>query len=168
MWPWGHAAFGYLLARASLPVEDARQWSLVALLFGTQFPDLVDKPLAWTFAVLPTGRSLAHSLLTLAVVVALAYAVASRYGRGRQAIAFGVGAVSHALADGLHAAATLEFADLSYLLWPLLPSPEYDTDPSFAAHLANLELSASLALEFALVAVALAVFLWTERVERAT
>jgi len=167
MWPWGHAAFGYLLARAGLPVADVRGWSLVAVLFGTQFPDLVDKPLAWTFAVLPTGRSLAHSLLTLAVVVAIAYAVAGRYGREREAIAFGVGAVSHALADGLHAAATLEFGDLTYLLWPLLPSPAYDTDPSFAAHLADFELSASVALELALVAVALAVYLWTERVERA-
>ena len=66
MWPWGHAAAGYLLytlwARRRFHRPPAGAATL-ALAVGTQFPDLVDKPLAWTFGISPSGRAGAHSLL---------------------------------------------------------------------------------------------------------
>lgn len=81
MWPWEHLAVGYIgyslsvrLAGRGVP----RPRPVVALAVGTQFPDLVDKPLSWTLGVLPSGHSLAHSLFaalplaTLAVTVGVA------------------------------------------------------------------------------------------------
>jgi len=65
MWPWGHLAVGYLLW--SVLVRDRRfrpptGAETLLLAVGTQFPDAVDKPLAWSLGVLPNGRSLAHSV----------------------------------------------------------------------------------------------------------
>jgi len=70
MWPWGHAAVGYLAYSLGYRASDRRLTgaAVIALGVGTQFPDLIDKPLGWTFGVLPGGRTLAHSLLTVAVV----------------------------------------------------------------------------------------------------
>ena len=69
MWPWEHLAFGYLLwslwlrARGrSLPGD----WEALVLVFATQLPDLVDKPLAWQLGVLPGGRSLGSRGATIA------------------------------------------------------------------------------------------------------
>ena len=41
---------------------------MLALAIGTQLPDLIDKPLTYQFAVLPSGRSLGHSLFFAAVL----------------------------------------------------------------------------------------------------
>ncbi|ACV46237.1 MULTISPECIES: metal-dependent hydrolase [Halomicrobium] len=180
MWPWGHLAVGYLcyslLARAT-----DRRVSLVAVVAvaaGTQFPDLIDKPLAWTVAVLPNGRSLAHSLITAAVVgvalVAVARAVDARdesrplgADGGTTAIrptalhlagAFVLGYGTHLLSDGLHAIVDGDFAMLAYLAWPLVPAIEYGGPKSFVGHVASLELTPFLALEFLLVGVSLLVW----------
>lgn len=91
MWPWGHAAVGYLLYRV-LGRTSGRTGgdgppsgpAVVALGVGTQFPDLVDKPLSWSFDLLPAGRTLAHSALIGAVFVAGLTVVATRY-EGRPA-----------------------------------------------------------------------------------
>ena len=167
MWPWGHAALGYLLGRPIVPVENGHGLPYLALLFGTQFPDLVDKPLAWSVAILPTGRSLAHSLLTLALLVGIAWLITNRIDREEHAIAFGIGYASHLLGDSLHSIVNLEFQSLTFLLWPILASPTYDTDPSFSAHIANLQLTPWLWLEFALLATAVVVAAWTEYEHRA-
>ena len=101
MWPWGHFAVAYLsyVAIVRMRGGEQRLWPLVAVAFGSQLPDLVDKPLAWTFAVLPSGRSLMHSLFAALVVVAVAYWVARRIQREEIAVALGVGTVSHSLSD---------------------------------------------------------------------
>ncbi|WP_276272974.1 metal-dependent hydrolase [Haloarcula litorea] len=156
MWPWGHAAVGYLVY--SLGVRAAgrtpRDRPVLALAVGTQFPDLVDKPLGWTLGVLPGGRSLAHSLLTLAVVGVVLAALVRRLGGRDVAVSFVVGAVSHTLADGVSAVVAGEYGLLTYLLWPVLAMPEYSTEPSFAAHLATLGLDGAMAAELALVGLA--------------
>ncbi|PSQ27664.1 hypothetical protein BRD03_05435 [Halobacteriales archaeon QS_9_68_17] len=72
MWPWGHLAVGYLLYAASSRRQRARPpdgAETILIAFGTQFPDLGDKPLAWTVSVLPNGRSLAHSAFVAAAVI---------------------------------------------------------------------------------------------------
>ena len=166
MWPWGHAALGYLLGRTTLDVDQIHGAPLFALLFGTQFPDLIDKPLAWTVPLLPSGRSLAHSLITLTIVVALAWLVTRRYDRQIYSMAFGIGYLSHVLADGLNSFVSLEFQNLTYLLWPLLSPPEYDTAPTFEAHFANLQLTPWLMLEFVLVGLAILVAIVTEYTRR--
>ncbi|PSP69797.1 metal-dependent hydrolase [Halobacteriales archaeon QH_6_68_27] len=157
MWPWGHLAAGYLVytAYTRLHIGDppADVPALVALL-GTQLPDLVDKPLAWSLAVLPTGRSLGHSLVVGAVVLPVAWALAARRDARPLAAALSVGWLSHLLGDALYPLVDGEFAHVAFLAWPLLPLPAYEVEASFAAHFALLSPSPTLAFELALVALA--------------
>lgn len=145
MLPWGHAAVGYLsyrqytfLRRRQPPVGVA----VVALAIGTQFPDLIDKPLAWTFGVLPSGRSLAHSLLVLGVVAGLLYWVARRRSeRTRTALfAFGVGWLSHLFADGYGVLFARETC-VNYLVWPLAVCPYDETGRAIIEFLLAVELA---------------------------
>lgn len=91
MWPWGHAAVGYTLYSAfsrmyyRKPPSDA---AALVVLFGTQLPDFNDKPLAWTFDVLPTGRSLGHSLLTAAVILIIGQAIFQYVDQRELTVAF--------------------------------------------------------------------------------
>ncbi len=160
MWPWGHAAFGYLLYRLALAARGALPSgpAVVALGVGTQFPDLVDKPLAWSFGLLPSGRSLAHSLLTATLVVALVVVIARRYDRETVAAAFSVGYLSHLLGDALLPLLELDPVFLRFLVWPLLPPPPYESDSGFAEHLLSLELTPFFL--FGLGLTALAMGLW--------
>ena len=126
MWPLGHAAVAYLCysvlvrARNIGPPDGV---AVVVLLFGSQFPDLVDKPLAWYLGVLPTGRTLAHSLLVIGPLAVAVYLLAARYSRTEYGIAFGVGAVSHVLVDALPA--IWGGTDPGFLLWPLVAVEPY-------------------------------------------
>ena len=127
---------------------------------ASQFPDLVDKPFAWTLSVLPTGRSLAHSLLVLVPLVALAYSVARARNRGEEplAVAFGVGALGHAFGDALYPLIDLNFRHAGFLLWPAIPPVEYEVEQSFLAHFALVELSPEFYFELLLVAAAVVVW----------
>jgi hypothetical protein len=135
MWPLGHAAIGYLCYSLLTRTRFDRPPSGVVvlfLLFGTQFPDLVDKPLAWYLGVIPTGRTLAHSLLLLVPLSIGVYLLASRYRRPEYGFAFGFGAISHTLVDA--APALWGGTDPSFLLWPALPVEEYESGaPSVTA-----------------------------------
>ena len=56
MWPWGHLAVAYLCYVLSIKLRgDGEQTllTLVAVAVGSQFPDLIDKPFAWSVAILP-------------------------------------------------------------------------------------------------------------------
>lgn len=161
MWPWAHAAVEYLLYTlycwfrgASTPSGPA----VIALGFGTQFPDLVDKIGSWYLYVLPAGRSFAHSLLVAMPIILLIRWYTRYRSTPELGIAFGIGYVSHTLADGLNSFLLLEWQYLSYLAWPLLASPEYDTDKSLLAHLLALEATPFFAFEGVLSVVAL--LLW--------
>lgn len=161
MWPWGHLAVGYLIYTAlsrwrfDEPPSGA---ATLAVAFGTQFPDLVDKPLAWTFQILPSGRSLAHSLFTVAIVCVLVHMYARRHGRARLAVAFAVGYITHPFADALSPLLAGEYAYVRYLGWPLLDQPVYDTSRGFVAHFAEVE-PTPLMLVGAFLA-AFALFVW--------
>jgi len=175
MWPWGHLAVGYLCYSLLARATDRRvsAFAVVAVAVGTQFPDLIDKPLAWTLTVLPNGRSLAHSLLTAALVGFVLLLIARKIDARtiERAIgtdggttlapsavhlvgAFLLGYVSHLISDGLHSIVTGQFQYLAYLAWPVLPPIQYDGPKSFVGHFAAMELTPFLALEFLLVGVA--------------
>lgn len=123
MWPWEHLAVGYvafaLLARAfGRPVGGV---SALAVALGTQFPDLVDKPLAWTFSVLPSGTTLAHSVFVAVPLAATVAYVARRFGRGTLGAAFAVGYLSHLPADVLYGPLTDGGpVSVDSLLWPVV------------------------------------------------
>jgi hypothetical protein len=160
MWPWGHAAVGYLLysgylrARAAGPPSGP---AALAVLLGTQFPDLVDKPLAWTATVLPTGRSLAHSWLVAAVVLGLAWWLLDE--RRRTLLGpLAAGWFSHGLADAIGTVLGGDLAYLGFLLWPATTTPPYETDHSFLAHLLGIELTPYFLLQFFLAGLAAVVW----------
>ena len=136
MWPWGHLAFGYLLYagyRWGAARQAPRDWPVVALAIGTQFPDLVDKPLAYWFGVLPGGRSLAHSVLVFLPIAVILLVLAWNYRRTEIGVAFAIGWGSHLVGDSMHALRLGTYGQLSFLLWPALPAPDYET-MSFIVH----------------------------------
>ncbi|EMA53666.1 MULTISPECIES: metal-dependent hydrolase [Halococcus] len=161
MWPWGHLAVGYLLYSGLSRWQFDRVPGSVATLavaFGTQFPDLVDKPLAWTFGVLASGRSLTHSLLTAVVICGLVVWYARRHDHSTVGIAFAVGYLSHPFADGVLSFVSGDYQYLAYLGWPLLDLPPYDTSAGFVARVLGVEFTPFFALQIALVAVAFVVW----------
>jgi membrane-bound metal-dependent hydrolase YbcI (DUF457 family) len=157
MWPWGHLAAGYLVYSAYTRLrtgDSPADVPAVVALFGTQLPDLVDKPLAWSFSVLPSGRSLGHSLVVAAPVLAIAWFLTARRDARPLAAALGVGWVSHTFGDALYPLLGRNFADVTFIAWPLLPLPTYEVEASFAAHFALLSPSPTFLFELLLVAVA--------------
>ena len=157
MWPWGHVGAGYLvytLLRRHTGERPAGA-AVLALTLGTQFPDLVDKPLGWTIGVLPGGRSLAHSLLTTAVIAGAVLALAHRVRRRVAGLAFLLGVVLHLLGDALYPALRGETGELSFLLWPVLPMPEPELAQRFTAHLGAVEPGPQFAFELLLAVGAL-------------
>ncbi|AWB26709.1 metal-dependent hydrolase [Halococcoides cellulosivorans] len=164
MWPWGHLAVAYL-ALAGFEWHRDREPTIgvtAVALVGSQLPDLIDKPLAWTLDVLPVGRSLAHSVVVLAPLIAVVAILAGRRHR-RVVVAGTLGIGSHLGADGLGGILAGEFGELSYLGWPLLDPPTYTVDQSFLAHLLAMELTPLFVLQGLLVAVALAVWAHSRR-----
>jgi uncharacterized membrane protein len=156
MWPWGHAAVGYILWVAIVRIY-RREWptrdEIIVVLAGTQVPDLVDKSLAWTFGFLPSGRSLAHSLLTAIVVIAIALTICRYYERIELAAAFSIGYLSHLFTDLPDAVLSGDFSRATFLFWPLLPSPEYSTEQSLVAHLLIDDITKPFLIQLLLAAV---------------
>ncbi len=140
MWPWGHLAVGYLLFSLYSRGRYRRApdgLSAVVLVLATQMPDLIDKPLAYWFGVLPEGRSLAHSLLFVGPLVVVAGYVAWRIARPRLGSAFAIGSLSHLAGDSYAAFLAGKWDELSFLLWPVLPTPDYGED-SLSVHLVEM------------------------------
>ena len=136
MLPWGHLAFGYLVYSAATRVLRRRAPdgpSTLVLALGTQFPDLVDKPLNWWFDVYD-GRAVAHSLVTLVPLCLLLFVAAERSDRRDLAAAFSLGVLTHLVGDSLDPFLSGSLGPLSFLLWPLRPAPTYAAD-SFSDHL---------------------------------
>jgi membrane-bound metal-dependent hydrolase YbcI (DUF457 family) len=161
MWPWGHLAVGYLLCTALVRVRNEGTpsgWAALAVAFGTQFPDLVDKPLAWWLEVLPGGRTLAHSVLTVTVVVTVVYALARRRDAADLAVAFGIGYLSHPFADAVLPFLQGHTEYVAYLLWPLFGMPFYRTEEIVLTSVGRFHLTAYGLAQLGLALVAVAVW----------
>jgi hypothetical protein len=107
------------------------------LAFGTQFPDLVDKPLNWWFDILD-GRGIGHSVITTGIFCTVLFIIAQKYGRRNLARAFSVGVFTHLLGDSWGALLSGNFDRAAYLLWPVFPAPTYPKDSLFD-HLQQLQ-----------------------------
>lgn len=168
MWPWEHLAVGYVaysayarLRRGEPP--DGAEAFLLAL--GTQLPDLVDKPLAWTFGILPSGTSVAHSVFVAAAFVPTVVLLARRAGVQRWGTALAFGYVSHLPGDVLYPFLTKGELPFSILLWPVVVGPPSEPQgflfefrtlfEAFLAFLTTPRGQLYLALELALLATAL-------------
>lgn len=102
MWPWTHVAFGYVWYSLATRLSLRRAPSDVpAVLAGTAalLPDLVDKPLAWTFGVTGSGYGPAHSLFVGVPLVLLASGLAWRRWRAEVGLALTAGYLSHLAGD---------------------------------------------------------------------
>lgn len=160
MLPWSHAALGYLLYSGWCR---ARFWSpppgmgVLALGLGTQFPDLIDKPFAWSFALLPSGRSVTHSLLLVAVVGAAVILVGRRRGWTTPATAFVAGWFAHLLGDSYGYFLGLDDC-AAFLLYPLTPLCGYEEDHTFVEFFLSLELTTRLVFGLSLTALGLVVW----------
>ena len=166
MWPWEHLAVGYLgysLALRLAGRTTPRPWPVVALAVGTQFPDLVDKPLAWTLGVLPSGHSLAHSLFAALPLAALAVTVGVAVGKQRVGAAFAFGYLSHLPGDAFYPPLVGGPPNYDFLFWPVVAVSSPETSVGFAAmvrtlfaryveRLASGEVSPYLAVELGLLA----------------
>jgi hypothetical protein len=163
MWPWAHAAVGYLCYAAYCRYGGRRPAGPAALAvgLGTQLPDLIDKPLAWYLGVLPHGRSFAHSLVT-GVPFVLAPLVVLCVARGRRdlGVALAVGYLSHLVGDGYAAALAGNWRGLGYLAWPLVPAPTDEVGGLFEL-LANVQ--GEPAFLFGLVVTAVGLVVWARQ-----
>ncbi|KAB1198233.1 MULTISPECIES: metal-dependent hydrolase [Haloferax] len=163
MLPWTHAAFGYLLyswfARSRYqhaPIGLA----VFAVVFGTQFPDLVDKPLAWSFDILAYGRSLGHSVFTMGLIVGLLWWAFSYRDQRELTIAFAVGYTSHLVGDAVDPLVEGELANLGYVLWPLTRVPADDPYNSFLEFFLSLEFTGLVLLGVGITLVGLTVWVY--------
>ncbi|MDB2263700.1 metal-dependent hydrolase [Halorubrum ezzemoulense] len=162
MLPWGHAAFGYLIysvyARWQIghpPIGLA----VFALGLGTQFPDLIDKPLTWTIPLLPYGRSLSHSLVTFSVVVLVLRRLTQYPDQRTLVSAFAIGYVSHLVGDSIYPVLTQEYTGLGYWLWPLTSVPEGESR-SFIEFFLTLEATPMVVFGGVLTVVSLVVWVY--------
>lgn len=95
---------------------------LLAIVFvGSQFPDLIDKPLAYMFHLIPTGRVFAHSLPIAIPIWIVVFAYGWWTDRIRLSAAFVVAYLSHLLGDNYQALLPSDLHIPSDLLWPFRP-----------------------------------------------
>lgn len=142
MLPLGHLSFAYLWYVLYAAVGTHRlpaRLALIPLAFGSQFPDLVDKPLAY-IGILTYGRSLAHSLFAFLVCVVVVWwgtaklrdhwpteTVAERL-RIVTPVAFAIGYASHLIGDTYRFFLAGDFWTARFLLYPLFPVPQSPAD----------------------------------------
>lgn len=124
MWPWGHAALGYVLF--SFLVRSRPGWRVtdgpvLVLAVTTQVPDLVDKTLSWGFGYVATGYAVGHSVLVAVPVGVAAFAcLAILADRPAYGVAVVAGWWSHLLGDVLFAVVTDQQYTVERVLWPLV------------------------------------------------
>lgn len=135
MFPIQHFIVAFVPALAYVVVCDRRLPTLrfVGVVFlGSQFPDLVDKPLAHQFVVLPSGRVFMHSLPTAVLLLLILGLYGWKTDRTRLSSAFVFAHLSHLLADN-HGVLLGPNPQISPdLLWPFVPPVARPVTPSWA------------------------------------
>ncbi|MDS0475706.1 metal-dependent hydrolase [Natrinema sp. 1APR25-10V2] len=162
MWPWGHLAVAYLVYTMYCHARDGRPprgLPALALAFGSQLPDLIDKPLAWSLGVLPGGRTLAHSVVGAALVLSVVVVAVRRTGHRAVGPAVAIGYGVHLLTDLPPAVLTGDLREATFLAWPLLTPPDYETPASLAAGFLRYSMGTAEWIQLGLVAVALGIWL---------
>lgn len=125
MWPWEHLAVGYLaysLLSRTRTGDPPDGLPALTVAIATQLPDLIDKPLAWTFGIFPGGYSVGHSIFVAAGLSALAIAISGRRGRPALGVAFAVGYLSHLPGDLLYLYIVNGYLNPAIVLWPAVPA----------------------------------------------
>lgn len=112
---------------------------LTALLAGL-FADIIDKPLAWTLGIIPSGRMLAHSLLVTIPLVALVLVAAHRADKLGYGVVFAWGHLSHIAGDFYPILLKgRNYYFYSNLFWPVM-EPNPGREPTFSGKAPELDL----------------------------
>lgn len=129
MWPWEHLAIGYLLYSGYVHFTgrgSPTTGPVLLVVLGTQFPDLVDKTLAWTFSIFPSGVSVAHSVFTAMGLSAAIVLLSRRLGSRQLGIGFAIGYLSHIPADMVYPILLGGRLNLGAFFWPLMTAAGSD------------------------------------------
>lgn len=105
---------------------------LFVLFVGSMFPDLIDKPLAYQWFLIPTGRAFVHSPLIATPLSIGVLLIAHRTGRVREGVVFVFSYVAHIVADFWWLLDYPASNHHQYLLWPLVPAPSKPSVPPWA------------------------------------
>lgn len=145
MRPIEHLIVALLLAVCYLLIAERRFPSLklgAVAFVGSQFPDIVDKPLALELGLLPTGRVGMHSLPLAVPVWILVVAYAWKTDRPHGGVIFVIAHASHLVTDNRGILSTGRIP--SDLLWPFQspiarpPIPHWAGPNSINVHLFTL------------------------------
>jgi hypothetical protein len=131
MWPWEHAAAGYLLYSLGLRAlgrEPPTETDTAVLAVAVLVPDLVDKPLSWGLGWFPSGNAVAHSVFVAVPLGVGALALGRQFDRRRLGVAFAVGYWSHLLGDVLNPLRNGDGPLVEPVLWPLFDPAPYEVD----------------------------------------
>lgn len=126
MWPWEHAVLGYLTYSLVARAFDTKPGpaETVAVVVGSQLPDIIDKPLFWNYNFVDTGYAVGHSLFFAVPLVVVGWRVARRWGRERLWYALATGYLLHTPGDVIHGYALGGTVELERLVWPFVsPGP---------------------------------------------
>ena len=133
MFPHEHLLVALLPVVTYVAVRDRRlptRGVVFATAVGSQFPDLVDKPLAHQFGVLPSGRVFMHSL-PFALPIALGVLAYGWYtDRPRVAGAFVGAYLLHLVGDTYRSLLAGEIP--AELLWPFIATQSRSGVPTWA------------------------------------
>jgi membrane-bound metal-dependent hydrolase YbcI (DUF457 family) len=135
MLPAEHLAVAAIPVVAYVLLRDRRPPAprLLGIVFvGSQFPELIDKPLAHQFHILPSGRVFVHSLPIAIPIVCVVGWYAWQTHRLRAGAAFSFAYLSHIVADNWEALSPPEPMLPSDLLWPLQPPIPRPVVPGWA------------------------------------
>lgn len=180
MLPSGHLSLAYLVYLGSAVLQSRRlpaRWALLPVAIGSQFPDVVDKPLAY-WAIIPSGRSLTHSVFSFGIICLVVWRIAGRLqsrwppGSWRERLraitphAFAVGYVSHLIGDSYGLLLAGDLWSARFLLYPIYVVPyAVDTEVSPWIRLLTIYRNADTHPNFELLLLALFVFVairvWT-------
>lgn len=105
---------------------------LYVVFVGSLFPDLIDKPLAYQWFLIPTGRAFAHSPLVAVPVSLGILLIGRRTDHVREGFVFVFAYVTHIVADFWFLWDYPASNHLQYLLWPLVPAPPTPRLPAWA------------------------------------
>ncbi|ELY82092.1 metal-dependent hydrolase [Natrinema pallidum] len=125
MWPWEHAIVAYLSYSllCHVAVRDSPGGlDAFAVVVASVLPDLIDKPLAWTYGVFDVGYGLGHSIFFAVPVAIVAGTVARAADRPLVGLAFGLGYLSHPFADIMDAFFRQDTFLIEITLWPIAPA----------------------------------------------
>jgi len=140
MWPWDHLAAGYVvysLLRRTTGRSPPSALAVGFVVLGSQLPDLIDKPLGWVFHVLPSGASMAHSLVFAVPVCLLVLAWRAWRGAPDQGVAFAVGYLLHLPADSYYPVVLGGQPKPYIMFWPIVAG-QHSSPADASAYLLTL------------------------------